>query len=158
MDQLLELVLHLVAAWRLTLGAIVGLLVAFLLSLVFPHLPQGAWFLLGFIGAALGVVWHAIVHSSTQASEVPQLSFSQKVLAFLAVAAMGGLWGALVQSALGTPVAIICVLITPALLGPILGALSKEKLSLSSIALATMASVLGFLTPYAINLLFQAGA
>ena len=154
----LELVLQLVVAWRLVLGAIAGLLVALVLSLVFPHLPHGAWFLLGFLGAATGVVWHAAIHSSEQLTSSTTPSPSQKALMFLAVAAVGGLWGALVQSALGTTTAIVAVLITPAILGPILGALSREKLGLSSIALATVASILGFSTPYAINLLFQAAA
>jgi hypothetical protein len=156
--DLLELVLQLAIAWRLVLGAIAGLSVAFVLSLVFPHLPHGAWFLLGFLGASVGVLWHAIIHSSKQPTSPATLSLPQKTLMFLAVAAMGGLWGALVQSALGTTAAVVAVLITPAILGPILGALSKEKLGLWSIALATVASILGFSTPHAINLLFQAAA
>ena len=156
--DLLEVVLQLAIAWRLVLGAIAGLLVALVLSLAFPHLPHGAWFLLGFLGAASGIVWHAIIHSSKQPAYPATLSLPQKALMFLAVAAMGGLWGALVQSALGATAAIVAVLITPAILGPILGALSKEKLGLSSIALATVASIPGFSNPYAINLLFQAAA
>ena len=144
--------------WRLVLGGVLGLLLAFLLSVLFPHLPHGAWFVLGFLGAAVGVVWHATAHSLPQASTPATLSSSQKVLAFLSVAAMGGLWGTLVQSALGTTVAVVCVLLTPAVLGPVFGALSKEKVGPASIALATVASLLGFFTPYAINLLFHADA
>ena len=158
MDQLLELVVLLVAMWRLVLGGVLGLMLAFLLSLPFPHLPHGVWFALGFLGAAVGVVWHAGTQSSPQASTPVTLSSSQKVLAFLSVAAMGGLWGTLVQSALGTTVAVVCVVFTPAVLGPIFGALSKEKISFASIALATVASLLGFFTPHAINLLFRADA
>jgi len=154
----LEFMLQLAIAWRLVLGAIAGLLVALVLSLVFPYLPHGAWFLLGFLGAASGVVWHATIYSSKQPGSPATLSLPQKALMFFAVSAMGGLWGALVQSVLGTTAAIVAVLITPAILGPILGALSKEELGLSSIALATVASILGFSTPYAINLLFQAAA
>ena len=158
MEQLIEAIVLLVTAWRLTLGAICGLLVAFALSLPFPHLPVSAWFALGFLGAVVGVVWHAAVHSLPRPTTPVKLSISQKVLAFLSVAAMGGLWGAFVESEAGTTIAIVSVLITPLVLGPILGALSKEKVHLATIALATVASLIGFFTPYAVNLLFQAGA
>ena len=158
MEQLLELLLHLATGWRLALGGMAGLLAALLLSLLVPSLPVGGWFLLGFLGATGGVVWHAFVHASPSASRRTDLSLFQKLLAFSAVAAMGGGWGALVQSSLGPTAAVACLLVTPAILGPILGAISKESVSVKSIMLATVASLMGFYTPYAINLLFQAGA
>ena len=143
---------------KLPLGAVAGLLVAFALSLVFPLLPTGAWFALGFMGSATGVIWFAVAHSSPTASIEKKLSPISTFIAYLGVAAIGGLWGTLVERLLGMPVAIACILIAPAIVGPVLGAIAKTRISVSSIALATAASLFGFSTPYAISWLSNAGA
>ncbi|MFC5498568.1 hypothetical protein ACFPOE_13560 [Caenimonas terrae] len=157
MLDLLELLLNIGAVWRIALGCGLALALVAAANAVYP-VPAGAWFLLGFVGASVGGVWQAAA-ASKQAPSPPVTPGRRprlpSALAFLTVAAIGGLWGYLAELAFGRTFAVLCMLLGPPLLAPVFGILSKERLSPFSVVLASAACLLGYATPHAINLFFQ---
>lgn len=156
MDQLFEAAFLAIQLWRALLCAVVGALVAFLLSQFFPSLPTSVWFALTFGGAAIGIVWQAAVSSAREAAADHKAAPISKPVAFLGIALVGGLWGSAVASAAGASVAVLTLVIGPALLGPLFGHIAKQTITPAAIAFATMACVTGFAAPYAIR--FSLGA
>lgn len=156
MDQLFEAAALAVLLWRAVLGAAGGALLAYLLSLALPALSSAVWFGLVFLGASAGFIWHvASVSAREAAAGCKPLPVSRPV-AFLAMALVGGVWGALAQAAWGTVAAVVVVMIAPFILGPLFGRISGERVSLSSMLFAVAALLAGLTAPYAIQLLFSA--
>ena len=154
MDQLLEAVFLAAVLWRAVLGAAFGALLAFLFSLVFPALPGSAWFALSFVGGSLGFTWHAGVASAREAAAGRKAEPISWPVSFLGIALIGGIWGWLVASALGITVAVLTLLVVPSILGPVFGRVAKQQVAPRVVAFATVASLIGFAVPYAINFAF----
>ena len=155
MDHLLEVAAFLIYAWRVALSAAAGAVIALALKSIFPSLPAGALFTLVFAATSIGVVWNVAVVSARDAAAgraQPQIS---RLVAFLGVALIGGVWGGLTEAALGATAALAITAIGPWLLGPVFAAISKQPLRVGSVAFAMFAAVLGFVTPHAISALFQ---
>ncbi len=154
MDQLLEVVFLAAVLWRAVLGAAFGALAAFLTSLVFPALPGAAWFALSFVGGSLGFIWHAGVVSAREAANGRKAEPISGPISFLGIALIGGLWGWLVASAFGIVVAVLTLLVMPSVLGPIFGRVANQQVAPRAIVFATIASLVGFSVPYAVNFAF----
>lgn len=154
MEQLIEIALVLALLWRLVLGAALGALLAFAISLVFPGLASGAWFALLFIGASAGLVWHAGVVSAREAASGHTVQPISTPVSFLGIALVGGLWGWLLVSAARFIVAVLSLLSMPFVLGPLFGRLAKQRVGVKEISFAIVASLTGFFVPYGINFVF----
>ena len=158
MDQLFEFAGYLVQLWRVVLCAIAGALIAVVLSALIPSLPSAALFGFVFAAASAGVVWQVRVVSAAElraGSSQPTIS---KPVSFLALAFIGGLWGALVEVMIGTLPALALTAVAPWLLAPAFGALSKRSIGTGATAFAMSAAITGFLTPHAIALAFTAAS
>ncbi|MGA0612325.1 hypothetical protein [Caldimonas sp. KR1-144] len=149
MEELLSAILAIVL-WRVVAGALVGALLAFALAAAFPSFNAAAGFTIVFLGIASGVVWQAVVSSTcSAATRHPPMS---RVVAFLGLAAVGGLWGSLVEAAAGSPiVALIVLFLSPSLLSPLAAKLSHTSVSQRQVLFATCAFAIGYAIPYAIN-------
>lgn len=160
MDQLLELAATVIALWRIFVGAAIGVVVAAAGTLLQP-LPAGAWFSLAFIGAAAGAVLQvvaAVRESRHPKVRVAEFTSFQVVLFLLVVAVMGGSGAHLVEPALGAHLAVVSALVVPLVLFAVLGALTHEPLRPLLLVACSVASLLGYLTPQAIEWLFARAA
>ena len=160
MDQLLELAAMFISLWRVFVGAAIGLVVAAVGTLLHP-LPAGVWFSLAFIGAASGAVLQVAAasrESRQPKARVAEFTPFQVVLFLLVVAVMGGSGAHLVEPAFGEHVAVASALVVPLAVFSVLGALAHEPLRPLLLVGCSLASLLGYLTPQAIEWLFARAA
>jgi len=143
------------ALWPAILGASLGVLVAFLLSLLFPGLPPAFWISLALLGATVGLVWQFAVLSAKEVAGGQQSQRISSPVAFLGFAFVGGLWGHLVASFAGASVALLCVAAAPWVFGKLFCSIAKRRFRVRAAAFATIAFVVGFAAPYVISLAFN---
>ena len=160
MDALESLSVFFVAFryWRITICTLFGIVLATVLAQLTSWFSVEAAYLFAFLASSAGVVWQIAVISAKEAAN-PQLkptSISRPV-AFLGVAAIGGLVGHLAASTLGVTTAIVVVVIAPFLLAPLFASITKHSISLRQTLFALFASLVGLATPYAIYFLLSPG-
>ena len=144
--------------WRFIICALFGIVFATVLAQLTSWLSVEAAYLFAFLASSAGVVWQVAVISAKEAGNPqPKPTSISKPVAFLGVAAIGGLLGHLAASALGVTAAIVVVVIAPFLLAPLFASLTKKSISLRQILFALFASLVGLATPYAINVLLSPG-
>lgn len=156
MQAVLEFAGFAVALWREVLGAAAGVALASIASIAFPGQASAVWFVLAFLGASVGVVWHVAAVSAKEASQGIQQPTVSPFVSFLGIAGIGGLWGTVIESAAGPIAAAACLVVAPAVLGSMFGAFTKRRVQVSTVAFSTAAALVGYATPPAIQFLFQA--
>jgi hypothetical protein len=154
-EHLVEIVAA-VVFWRIWLSGAVALAIAFVLSLFISSFGAEAWFSFAFIGATVGFVWQAAVASAKEAGQGKTVQPMSKFVAFLGIAAIGGVWGSLVAGAIGPAFAAAALILVPLLLAPVFSLLSKQRIRVGQIAFTVVALLIGFATPHAIYYLFRA--
>jgi hypothetical protein len=154
-EHLAELVAALVF-WRIWLSGAVALAIAFVLSLFIPSFGSGAWFSLAFVGVTVGFIWQAAIASAKEAALGRTVQPMSKFVAFIGIAAIGGVWGNLVAGAIGLAFAAAALILAPLLLAPVFSRVSKQSIRFGQITFTVVALLAGFVAPYAIYLLFRA--
>ena len=150
MFEILELFIHAAILWPAILGAFFGVALAYLLSLVFPGLPPALWFFLAFLGATVGLVWRLAVLSARESVTGQQGQRISAPMAFLGIAIVGGISGSLIAAAAGVPVALLCLLVAPSLLGKLYYYFADQRFRVRPVWFASLAAVAGFSTFHAI--------
>lgn len=144
--------------WRIILCALSGIVLATALAQLTSWFSVEAAYLFAFLASSAGVMWQVAVISAKEAGNPQRKPTSiSKPVAFLGVAAIGGLVGHLAASALGITAAIIVVAIAPFLLAPLFASLTKQSISHRQTLFALSASLVGLATPYAISVLLSPG-
>ena len=157
MDHLFELFAA-VALWRVLLCSAIGVAVAFLLNLLIPAFGPAGGFFVAFVGAAVGVVWQIRVVSAKEAAAGRTVQPLSKPVSFLGIALIGGVWGGLAGATIGPLPAAIALVVVPLLLAPLFASIAKQPITRGQQVFAITALLIGFATPYAINMLFTVEA
>jgi len=155
MDELLSLTAFITIFWRVVIGGALGAAVALLLNSLFPALPAAASFAIFFVAASVGIIWHIGALSDREAAVGRREVRISKPVAFLGIAAIGGLWGSLAEASFGAPIALVAAITAPWLLGMLFGLITKQRIGFKSTAFAMVAVLVGLATPYAITLVFN---
>jgi hypothetical protein len=149
--DLVEFVVSLAVLWRVVFGVVVSLAFSFVVSKFFAGYPSGAWFALAFVGGSVGAVWQLAVMVNRQPVEQRSSHGMSKTFMFLGAAIIGCGWGWLVNNHLGFVFAVGSLLFGPIALGPVFGAISKQPVTLQSVAFITTAFLSGFLVTYGLQ-------
>jgi hypothetical protein len=152
MDSFLELAAIVFVLWRLLLGALGAIGIGLLLTSLFGQFPPAAWFGVGFFGAVIGLVWHVAVLSRRAGAAGQSAPPVSPPVAFLGMAAVGGIWGSVVAGTFGDVVAAIAVALAPWLLGPLFAAIARKPVGIRAMGMASAATLVGFAVLYSIRL------
>ena len=166
MEELLFGLIAAITLWRIVLCTGLGALCAwlvYLLGITSAALP----FLLVFLGASVGVVWHAATFTSS-AVKAQAVSGSHRqrlrsaptsavspVIAFGGIALIGGLWGALIESEFGMITAVASIVLLPLALAPIFASLSGQPIAGGWVLATIVASLVGLASPHIIESVFE---